>query len=121
MEKKVCVCVYLKYIYLNHFLVYLKHIFKRILWIYGGAGSLLLHIFSLVVGSRDSSPAAVCGLLLVAASLVAEHGLQGALALAVAALGLQSAGSIAVAHGFSFSVARGIFLDQGLNLCLLHW
>ena len=24
-------------------------------------------------------------------------------------------------HGFSHSVAYGIFPDQGLNLCLLHW
>ena len=24
-------------------------------------------------------------------------------------------------HGLSCSVARGIFLDQGSNLCLLHW
>ena len=26
-----------------------------------------------------------------------------------------------VAHGLSCSVARGIFLDQGSNLCSLHW
>ena len=26
-----------------------------------------------------------------------------------------------VAHGFSCSVAHGIFLDQGSNLCLLYW
>ena len=30
-------------------------------------------------------------------------------------------GSIAVAHRLSCSVACGISLDQGLNLCLLHW
>ena len=32
-----------------------------------------------------------------------------------------SAGSVVVAHGLGCSVARGIFPDQGLNLCLLHW
>ena len=26
-----------------------------------------------------------------------------------------------MAHGLSCSTACGIFLDQGLNLCLLHW
>ena len=39
----------------------------------------------------------------------------------VAALRLQSTGLIVVIHGLSCSVACQIFLDQGLNLCLLHW
>ena len=34
---------------------------------------------------------------------------------------LWSTGSIAVAHGLSYSTACGIFLDQSLNPCLLHW
>ena len=34
--------------------------------------------------------------------------------------GLQSIGSIVVAQRLSCSTACGIFLDQGLNLCLLH-
>ena len=29
--------------------------------------------------------------------------------------------SVVVAHGLSCSVACGIFPDQGLNLCPLHW
>ena len=29
--------------------------------------------------------------------------------------------SVVVVHGFSCSTARGIFLDQGLNPCPLHW
>ena len=33
---------------------------------------------------------------------------------------LQSVGSGDVARGLSWSVASGIFLDQGLNLCPLH-
>ena len=33
----------------------------------------------------------------------------------------QSLGSIIVTHGFSCSVACGIFPDQGSSLCLLHW
>ena len=31
------------------------------------------------------------------------------------------AGSVVVTHGHSCLVACGIFLDQGLNLCPLHW
>ena len=31
------------------------------------------------------------------------------------------AGSVVVVHGLSCSEACGIFPDQGLNLCLLHW
>ena len=34
---------------------------------------------------------------------------------------LQSSCSIVVVHEISYSVARGIFLDQGLNLRLLYW
>ena len=33
----------------------------------------------------------------------------------------QGAGSVVVAHGLSCSVACGIFPDQGLNPCPLHW
>ena len=51
---------------------------------------------------------AVRGLLIAVASLVAEHGLQ-------------SAGSVVVAHGLSCSAACGIFLDQDSNPCPLHW
>ena len=35
--------------------------------------------------------------------------------------GLQSAGSVAVAHQLSCSKARGIFLGQESNLCVLNW
>ena len=38
-----------------------------------------------------------------------------------AVLWLQSMGSIVLAHGLSCFVACGIFSDQGLNPCLLHW
>ena len=34
---------------------------------------------------------------------------------------LYSTDSVVVAHGLSCSMACGIFLDQGWNLCLLHW
>ena len=41
--------------------------------------------------------------------LAAEHGLQG------------GTGSVVVALGLSCSMACGIFPDQGLNPCPLHW
>ena len=40
---------------------------------------------------------------------------------AVAAPRLSGTGLVAVVRGLSCSVVRGIFLDQGLNPCLLHW
>ena len=41
--------------------------------------------------------------------------------LVVSAPGLYSPGSVAAAHGPSCSATCGIFLDQELNPCLLHW
>ena len=55
----------------------------------------------------------VRGLLIAAASLVAEHGLQ--------ARRLQSTGSVVVAHGLICSAACGIFPNQASNPCPLHW
>ena len=39
----------------------------------------------------------------------------------VVAPGLQSTGSIVVAHWLSYSAACGVFPDQGWNPCPLHW
>ena len=39
----------------------------------------------------------------------------------VSACGLESMGSVVVAARLSRSMAYGILLDQGLNLCTLHW
>ena len=60
------------------------------------------------------------GLLISVASLVVKLG-SGVRGLSSVAPGLWSTGSIVVAHELSCSVACGIFLDQGSNLCLLHW
>ena len=49
-----------------------------------------------------------------------ERGLQGPPVSVVAVCGLQSTGSVVVAHELSCSMACGIFLYQGLNLFLLH-
>ena len=46
---------------------------------------------------------------------------RGARGLEAEVPALWGAGSAAVAHGVCCSTARGIFLDQGSNPCLLHW
>ena len=66
-------------------------------------------VFTALCGSSLLSPAAMSGLLIATASLVAEHGLQGSRASVVVA-----------AWGLSCSVAWGCFLDQGSNRCPLH-
>ena len=70
----------------------------------------------------------VRGLLILVASLAAEHRLQvhrlqqlWHVGSVVVAHRLQSTGSVVVAHGLSCSAACGIFPDQGLNPCPLHW
>ena len=82
----------------------------------------------LVAVSRGYSLAAVSGLLIAVASLLVEHRLSvfglnncGMWASVVAAQGLQSTGSIVVAHELSCCMVCGVFLDQGLNPCFLHW
>ena len=54
-------------------------------------------------------------------SLVAEHGILDARASVVVAPGLQRTESVVVAYGLSYPAACGIFPDQGLNPCPLHW
>ena len=80
-------------------LIFKKHHFTLIL-------GMLLYYFDGCAGSsllRGLSLVAECRLLPVAASLVAETG------------------SGAAAHRLSYSSACGVFLDGGLNSCLLHW
>ena len=79
---------------------------------FGCTGSLLLGAgFSLAVASRSYSLAEVCGLLIAAASLVSEHGLQE----------LQHAGLVVAAHRLSCSEECGILPNQGSNPCPLLW
>ena len=54
--------------------------------------------FTLVAASRGYSLVAVCRLLIVVVSLVAEHRLQGMQASVVAAQGLNTCGSWALEH-----------------------
>ena len=70
--------------------------------------------FSLVAERRGCSLAVEQELLVAVASLVA-YGLRSCSSRAL------STSSAVVVHGLSCSAACGIFLDQGSNLCLLHW
>ena len=57
-----------------------------------------------------------CGLLIVVASLVVKHGLQGVgLLVLTRRVGVEGLGELTGPE------ARGIFQDQGSNPCLLHW
>ena len=77
--------------------------------IFGCAGSLFLHgLFSSCSAWGLLSSCGVQALLMAASSLVAEHGLE-------------SSGSVVVAHRLSCSVAYGNFTDRESNAYLLHW
>ena len=100
-------------IFLKQFFLFKK---KICLFISGCVGSALLPVGFLQLRRAGATLLAVCGLLIVVASLVGEPGLQ--------ARGLQQlwhVGLVVVAHRLSCSVACGIFPDQGSNPCPLHW
>ena len=93
-----------------------KVFFFLIFFIFGCVGSLLLRGGpSLVAGSRGYSSLRCTGLSLSGFSCCRAW----ALGAGFSSCGLLA--SIVVAHGLSCSVACGIFLDQGSNLCPLHW
>ena len=81
-------------------------------------------------GERSPLSVSTCGLLTVVASLIAEHrprthrlqccGMRHVGSVVVVP-GFYSTGATVVVHGFSCSVACEIFLDEGLNLCVLQW
>ena len=87
---------------LKFFLIYLV--------IFGCAWSLLLcaGFLQLEQASGGLLFIVVCGLLLMVASLIAEHRLQSART------------SVVVGHGLSCFMAYGIFPDQGSNQCPLN-
>ena len=68
--------------------------------------------FSLIEASGGYFSAMMCGLLIVVASLVAEHGLYGIPASVVVASRLESTGSVDVPHKLSHPEACGVFSAQ---------
>ena len=107
-----------------HFFFYfilLYFIFKFYLFIFVCAGSSLLRAGFLQLPRAGTT--LCCGAW---ASHCGGFSCCGARALGtrasvVVAHGLQSTISVVVAHGLSCSVACGIFPNQGLNPCSLHW
>ena len=110
------------------------------LFIYGCAGSWLLHGLFCSCSKQGLLFVEMRGLLIVVASLPVEaspcpsHSLEpgqalGHMGLSSCAMGahelwfpgIESTGSIVVAHRLIHSTACGTFPDQGLNLHLLHW
>ena len=113
---------YLQDIYFFKQFLKIIYLFIWLCWVFVAARAFLL---LQQVGA--TLQVVVRGILIVVASFVVEHRLQGAWPSVVVARGftgcgsgLQSTGSIAVAQGLSCFLARGIFLDQGSNLCLLN-
>ena len=99
-----------------------------LIFIFGCAGSSLPCVFFPSCGKQGWLSG--CGALVLpaVASLAAQRGSrarglqwlwhEGS---AVAAHGLESTGSIILAHGLSYYMSSGIFPDQGSNPRLLHW
>ena len=99
--------------------IQLKRLSMTLLFTFGCAGSSLLHGPFSSCGKQSYSLGAVHGLLIAVASLLVGTGSR--------LMGFNSCSSRALEHrlsscaGLSCSAACGIFLDQGLNPCLLHW
>ena len=95
-------------------------LFIYLLSVFDCAGSLLLGRF--FSSCNELGPLVVVHRLHMAvASLAANHRLQSIRGSVVAAPGPQHTGSVAVAHGLNCFAACRIFLDEGLNMCVLHW
>ena len=118
---QLAVILYDHYVYLGILLfIYLFKFIYFILFIFGCIGSSLLCAGFLQLQRAGATlhcsvRSPHCGFSCCRAWAL------GAWALVVVACGLQSAGSVVVACGLSWSAACGIFPDQGLNPCPLHW
>ena len=99
------------------FCIFLKNKFIYFVYLFLAALGLRCCVWAFSsCGGRGLLFVVVHGLLVVVASLAAEHRLR--------ARGLQQlwrAASVVVAHGFSCSTACGIFPHQGSNPCPLRW
>ena len=79
--------------------------------------------FFLVATSRGYSPVVAWGFLIVVASHCRGQALRGVgfSSCSFQALEHRWYDNIVMVHGLNCSMARGIFPDQELNSCLLHW
>ena len=109
--------------------LFLFYFFGIILFIFGSAGSSLLHGLFLQLWQVGDTLQLWCAgfslrwllLLQSMGSRVRRLHQLYHMGSVVATPGLQSTGSVVVAHRLSCSVTCGIFLDQGQNPCLSHW
>ena len=120
--------IHLLYLFI-YLYIFIKELFLNCTYLFLAVLSLCCCMgFSLVVVSRGNSPVVVHDILIAVVSVLCgtESRMLGFqqvqhVSSVVAAPRLQTTISIVVAHRLSCSGACGIFLDQGLNLCLLHW
>ena len=103
-------------------------VFKFYFCIFGCAGSPLLHRLFSGCGKWGLLSLQCKGLLLQWLVLLQSTGSRvlrlqwlRQVGSVVAAPGLCSTGSVVEVHRLSCPMACGIFRDQGLDLCLLHW
>ena len=117
----ICDDVYCIFVFLNNFIYLL--IYFWMCWIFVATRRLFSSCGEWGLISLQCTGFPFC-----MTSLVVELVLQGTKASLVVVIWLSSCGSQVLEHRFSSlvpwlscSTACGIFLDQGLNLCLLHW
>ena len=91
------------------FVFFLRLDIKKKIFVLGSLVLLAVHELSLVALSWTYSLAAVLRFATAVSSLFAEHWLWRIRALVV------------MVQGLCCPTACGIFLDQGLNPCSLHW
>ena len=103
-------CMSLSFFFLNIYLRFLNIYLFIYLFIYFWLCWVFVSVrgLSLVAASRGHSSSRCAGLSLSRPLLLRSTGSR-------------RAGSVVVAHGTSCSAACGIFPDQGLNPCPLHW
>ena len=106
----------------------LENSFLKHIYLFGQAGSLLLHALSSSCGewgllSSWGARASHCSGFSHrgAQALGCSGSVPAAQGLSILAPGLQSSGSAGVLHRLSCSKSCGLFPDQGLNLCLPRW
>ena len=94
--------------------IYLFIIYLCLSWV-----SIAVRAFSLVW--RAGAALVEVGRLLIAEASRCRVWVLGAWASVVVAPGLEGPGSVVVVPGLSCFSTCGMFLDQGLNPCPLHW
>ena len=103
------------------FIIFFELLFSWLLWsFFFFKINLFIYLFLAVLGLRFCVRAfSSCGKR--GPLFIAVRGPLTITASLVGSTGSRRAGSVAVAHGPSCSVACGIFSDQGSNPCPLHW